>query len=192
MTVIPAKGDLCIIVVPAKAGIQGGGGAAPMSRWPRKAGTETHEEPAIPTHKRLFFAWFFVPVHRLLLRLSRGRILGRLEGHGILILVTRGRRSGKPRSSPLMYFRFDDSDDLIVVASNYGQDRHPAWYLNVAADPGVTVETGGERFAAEARVTRGRERDALLDKVVASNPRFGTYRAATHRRIPVVALRRAR
>ena len=145
----------------------------------------------MPTYRRLFIAWLFVPAHRLLFRLSGGRILGRLEGHGILILVTTGRRSGKPRSSPLMYFRFDDSDDLIVVASNYGQDRHPAWYLNVAADPNVVVETGGERFTAQARVTQGQERAALYDKVAASNPRFAAYRAATEREIPVVALRRA-
>ena len=145
----------------------------------------------MPTYKRLFFAWLFVPVHRVLLRLSRGRILGRLEGHGILMLVTTGRRSGKPRSSPLMYFQFEEAGDLIVVASNYGQDRHPAWYLNVAADPGVTVEIVGERFAAEARIARAQERDVLLDRVIAANPRFAAYRAATQRRLPVVALRRA-
>ena len=103
--------------------------------------------PAIPTYKRLLIAWFFVPFHRLLFRLSNGRLLGELEGHGVLILVTRGRKSGKPRSSPLMYFKFEGSDDLIIVASNYGQDHHPAWYLNAAADPNVSVEIKGETFA---------------------------------------------
>ena len=145
----------------------------------------------MPTYRRLLIAWLFVPLHRLLLRLSRGRILRRLEGHGVLLLETTGRRSGKPRSSPLMYFQFEESTDLIVVASNYGQDRHPAWYLNIAADPLVTVETNGERFAAEARLTEGEERAALLDKVVAANPRFGGYRAGTDREFPVVVLRRA-
>ena len=91
----------------------------------------------------------------------------------------------------MLYFRFEESDDLIVVASNYGQDRHPAWYLNVTADPDVSVETSGERFAAEAHIPQGQERAALYDKVVAANPRFATYRASTHREIPVVALRRA-
>ena len=146
--------------------------------------------PAIPTHKRLLIAWFFVPFHRLLFRLSNGRLLGELEGHGVLILVTRGRTSGKPRSSPLMYFNFEGSDDLIIVASNYGQHHHPAWYLNAAADPNVTVEITGETFTATARITRGDERATLFDKVAASNPRFARYRAATHRQIPVVALRR--
>ena len=146
----------------------------------------------MPTYRRLLIAWLFVPLHRLLLRLSRGRILGRLEGHGVLLLDTTGRRSGKPRSSPLMYFQFEESGDLIVVGSNYGQGRHPAWYLNIASDPRVTVEANGERFAAEARITEGEERAALLDRVVASNPRFGGYRAGTDREIPVVVLRRIR
>ena len=144
----------------------------------------------MPTWKRLLIAWFFVPVHRLLFRLSGGRLLGRLEGTGVLILVTKGRRSGKLRSSPLLYFRFDESGDLIVVASNYGRDRHPAWYLNVAADPDVSVEANGERFAARARITEGEERTALYDKVIAANPRFAIYYAATDRQIPVVMLRR--
>ena len=146
----------------------------------------------MPTWKRLLIAWLFVPVHHFLFRLSGGRLLGRLEGTGVLILVTRGRRSGKRRSSPLLYFRFEEPGGLVVVASNYGQDRHPAWYLNLAADPNVTVETRGERFAAEAHVIRGDERAALYDEVVAANPRFATYRASTRREIPVIALHRAR
>ena len=145
----------------------------------------------MPTYRRLIIAWFFVPMHRLLFRLSGGRLLSRLEGQGVLILVTTGRKSGKLRSAPLMYFQFAESGDLIVVASNYGQDHHPAWYLNIVADPNVSVETNGERFAAEARITQGEERIALFDKVAAANSRFATYRASTDREIPVVALRRA-
>ena len=143
------------------------------------------------TWKRLLIAWFFVPVHRFLFRFSGGRLLGRLEGAGVLILITRGRRSGKQRSSPLLYFQFAECGDLIVVASNYGQDRHPAWYLNIDSDPKVFVETGGERFAAEAHVVQGHERAALFDRVVAANPRYATYRASARREIPVVALRRS-
>ena len=145
----------------------------------------------MPTYRRLIIAWFFVPMHRILFRLSRGRILGRLEGEGVLILVTRGRKSGRLRSSPLMYFQFEESGDLVVVASNYGQDRHPAWYLNIAADPSVSVEISGERFAAEARITQGEERTELFDKVAAANSRFAAYGAGTDRHIPVVALSRA-
>ena len=131
-----------------------------------------------------------MPLHRLLFRISNGRILGRLEGQGVLILVTRGRRSGKLRSSPLLYFQFEEAGDLIVVASNYGRDHHPAWYLNAAADQEMSVETNGERFPARARIIRGKERAALFNKVAAANPRFARYRAATSRQIPVVVLRR--
>ena len=144
------------------------------------------------TWKRLLIAWLFVPVHRLLFRLSGGRVLGSLEGAGVLVLVTKGRKSGEPRSSPLLYFQFEDSDDLIVVASNYGQDHHPAWYLNVTAEPKVSVEASGERFEAEARITQGEGRAALYERVVAANSRYATYRASTRRQIPVVALRRVR
>ena len=80
----------------------------------------------MPTYKRLFIAWFFVPLHRFLFRLSGGRIFGRLEGEGSLVLVTKGRKSGKLRYSPLMYFQFEEAGDIIVIASNYGQDHHPA------------------------------------------------------------------
>ena len=131
-----------------------------------------------------------MPLHRLLFRISNGRILGRLEGQGILILVTRGRRSGKLRSSPLLYLQFEEPGDLIVAASNYGRDHHPAWYLNAVADQDVTVETNGGRFPARARITQGEERAALFDKVAAAIPRFARYRAATGRQIPVVVLRR--
>lgn len=144
----------------------------------------------MPTYKRLVIAWFFVPMHRLLFRLSGGRLLGRLEGVGILVLVTRGRKSGKLRSSPLMYFEFPESSDPIVVASNYGQDRHPAWFLNAEADPNVLVEIQGGRFAAEARITQGEERAALYEQVTRANARFAGYAASTDRQIPVVALRR--
>ena len=147
-------------------------------------------KPAVPTYKRLAIAWFFVPLHRFLFRLSGGRFLGRLEGVGVLILTTRGRRSGKRRSSPLLYFQFEESADFIVVASNYGRDQHPGWYWNLLADPVVGVQTRGERFAAEARICEGEERLALFDRVVATNSRFAAYRAGTDRKIPVIALRR--
>ncbi|MCY4591870.1 MAG: nitroreductase/quinone reductase family protein [Alphaproteobacteria bacterium] len=145
----------------------------------------------MPTWKRRLIAWFFVPVHRFLFRLSGGRLLGRLENTEVLILVTNGRKSGKQRISPLLCFRFEETGDLVIVASNYGQDHHPAWYLNVVAEPNVVVEVRGERFSALAHVVRGDDRTALFDRVVAANSRFATYRASTEREIPVVALRRA-
>ncbi len=145
----------------------------------------------MPTYRRLLILWFFVPLHLFLFRLSGGRIFGRLEGDGSLILVTRGRKSAKRRATPLLYFEVGEPGEYIVVASNYGQDHDPAWFLNVVAEPQVSVEITGERFAAEARVAEREEGIALYDKVAAANSRFAAYRAATERVIPVVALRRA-
>lgn len=144
----------------------------------------------MPTYKRLLIAWLFVPVHRILFRLSRGRLLGRLEGTEVLILVTMSRKSGRRCSSPLLYFQFEDHGDLIVIASNYGQDHHPEWYSNIVADPRVHVEVKEDCFVAEARVTQGRERAELYNKVAETNVRFANYRAYTDREIPVVVLRR--
>ena len=84
-----------------------------------------------------------------------------------------------------MYFRFEESGDFIVVASNYGQDHHPAWYLNIAADPNVSVEASGERFATAAHIAQGEQRSALYDQVAAGNPRFAAYRSGTHARSPL-------
>ena len=143
----------------------------------------------MPTYRRLLILWFFVPLHLFLFRISGGRIFGRLEGDGSLILVTEGRKTGKRRSTPLLYFEVGEPGEYIVVASNYGQGHHPAWFLNVAANPSVSVEITGERFAAEARIAEREEGVALYDKVAAANARFAAYRAATERVIPVVALR---
>ena len=112
------------------------------------------------------------------------------KGEPIVIVVTRGRKSGTPRSSPLMYFQFEGSDEFIVVASNYGLDHHPSWYLNTAADPNVSVEAKGETFAATARITQGEEHTALFNKVATASPRFARYRDAADRPIPVITLRR--
>lgn len=132
----------------------------------------------MPTYKHLIIAWLFVPLHRLLFRLSRGRIWGRLEGVGVLILVTKGRRTGKRCSSLLMYFQFEQGGDLVAAASNYCQGRHPRWHLDITANPNVSVEVDGKSFAAQARITQDHERTELFDKVVERNARFANYRAS--------------
>ena len=74
------------------------------------------------TWKRLLIAWFFVPVHGFLFRLSGGRLLGRLEGTGVLIVITKGRRSGKQRLSPLLYFQFVESADADTASRSGGTE----------------------------------------------------------------------
>jgi deazaflavin-dependent oxidoreductase (nitroreductase family) len=116
------------------------------------------------------------------------------EGHDwrgttTLILTTRGRRSGEQRSTPLIYQR--DGDALLVVASKGGADEPPAWYLNLVADPNVTVQVRGDRFAARARDATAQEKPAMWQKMVATWPAYDEYQQKTSRAIPVVVLERA-
>ena len=76
---------------------------------------------------------------------------GPIEGmhrERLVLLTTTGRRSGEPRTTPLMFDR--DGDDVLVIASNVGAPRHPDWYLNLEADPRVTVELDDDRYEARA------------------------------------------
>lgn len=105
-------------------------------------------------------------------------------GFPTLLLTTRGRRSGKLRRTPLIYGR--DGDRYLLVGSNGGAPRHPAWYLNVVADPEVTVQVGAEVFTARARTANSAERRALWPVVAAVFPRYDTYQAQTERELPLV------
>src|SRR5579884_3300137 len=96
-----------------------------------------------------------------------------------LILTTTGRRSGKPYSTPL-YFG-EDAGRYVLIGSYAGSDKHPQWYLNLVADPNVTVQIRGERFAARARTARGEERERLWRMMAARFPRYEEYRQATER-----------
>ncbi|MBA2338236.1 MAG: nitroreductase family deazaflavin-dependent oxidoreductase [Acidimicrobiia bacterium] len=108
--------------------------------------------------------------------------------HGVdtLLLTTRGRRTGKLRRSALIYGRHGDA--YVVVASKGGGARHPEWYLNLTADPKVSVQVGAERFAATARTASGEERTALWQQMASIWPAYDDYQRRTHRQIPVVVL----
>lgn len=110
------------------------------------------------------------------------------EGTTILILTTKGRRSGQPHSTPLIYE--PHGDDYLIVASKGGADKAPAWYLNLEADPQVEVQVLGERFSAHARTATAAERPALWQAMVAVWPHYDEYQAKTTREIPVVVLER--
>lgn len=114
---------------------------------------------------------------------ANGRRLGERP---LLLLTTVGRRTGQRRTTPMMYLRVDDR--LLVVASNAGAPKHPDWYLNLVANPAVTVEMTGEEFEATAVVPAGEERDRLFARVVAQAPFFADHQAGTDRTIPVVSL----
>jgi deazaflavin-dependent oxidoreductase (nitroreductase family) len=109
--------------------------------------------------------------------------------HPVLLLTTRGARSGRPSVTPLNYSR--DGDRLVVIASSGGSARHPGWYHNLVAEPSVTVELPGETFRALATVAPEPERTRLYDAHAAAMPFFDAYRKRVRsREIPVVVLER--
>ena len=114
---------------------------------------------------------------------------GPLGGPGLLktlLLTTTGRKSGKPGILPLIY---DEADgNYIIVASKGGAPAHPAWYLNLQAQPECQVQVGAKRFTATASDAQGAQRAALWQQMAAGYPPYNDYQAATDREIPVVIL----
>ncbi|GAB3171485.1 deazaflavin-dependent oxidoreductase (nitroreductase family) [Micromonospora palomenae] len=105
-----------------------------------------------------------------------------------LLLTTRGRRSGKLRRTALIYGR--DGDDYLVVASQGGAPQHPAWYLNLLADPEAEVQVGAETFAVRARTAGPEEKPRMWRTMTDIWPAYDGYQTRTDREIPVVVLER--
>jgi deazaflavin-dependent oxidoreductase (nitroreductase family) len=124
-------------------------------------------------------------------RANHGQITkGPFTGRSLLLLTTRGAKTGRERTSPLAYTR--DGDRIFVIASKGGSPTHPDWYRNVRANPRVTVEIGPDRFEANATVANGAERRRLYDLQASRMPAFKEYEKRTSREIPVIVLERAR
>ncbi|MGN8244805.1 nitroreductase family deazaflavin-dependent oxidoreductase [Cellulomonas soli] len=126
----------------------------------------------------------FVRAHVALFRATGGRLGGRVAGLEQVLLTTTGRRSGQPRTVPLA--ATVDGSALVLVASNGGAARDPAWFGNLVADPRVQVQRGREVHPMVARVAQGEERARLWVRVVANNPGYERYSDRTQRVIPVV------
>ncbi|HVB78260.1 MAG TPA: nitroreductase family deazaflavin-dependent oxidoreductase [Candidatus Nitrosotalea sp.] len=123
-----------------------------------------------------------IAVNSAAYRLLRGRGM-----RSMVLLTTRGARTGRERTTPLAAFK--DGRDLLVVASAGGDRSHPAWLLNLARHPdAVFVEQGGRRVQARPEITSGEERERLWRRIVSSAPNFGRYQEQTDRQIPVVRL----
>ena len=120
-------------------------------------------------------------------RLSGGRVGGRfLRGAPVLLLTTIGRKSGRPRTAPLLYL--GDGDELVIVASKGGMSQHPVWFLNLEANPDVEVELGSTRRRMRARRASDEEKAKLWPRLVAMYRDYDDYQARTDRNIPVVIL----
>jgi len=129
-------------------------------------------------------------VHVAIYRLTSGRLGGHVPGlpqARIALIDHTGAKSGKRRTSPLMYCV--KGEGIAVVASKGGQPTHPAWYHNLKANPETTVQLRGERRPVRARVADGEERAELWDRCVALFAGYETYReTAAPREIPIVVL----
>lgn len=118
--------------------------------------------------------------------LTGGRVLSRARAKPMMLLTTTGRRTGRPRTTPLPFFPHDDG--VVVVASNSGRDQHPAWYLNALAEPEVRVQVGPRTSTATARPLEGEERDRAWARLVETAPWYTDYQSQTTRELPVVAI----
>lgn len=108
------------------------------------------------------------------------------NGVPTLLLTTTGRRSGEPRTVPLIFGR--NGDDLVVVASKGGAPDHPLWYTNLEADPRVAVQVRAERGEYVAHTAQGDARSRLWQLMVDQWPNYDIYQSRTERLIPVVVL----
>lgn len=123
------------------------------------------------------------PAHTALYkRFGLARRIGRTP---VLLLTTTGRRSGQKRTVPVMYV---PGEEPVLVASNGGSPSHPAWYLNLLADPRATIEVEGKRREVLARPVSGEEREPLWRRAVEIYPAYAGYQQRTARELPVVVL----
>jgi F420H(2)-dependent quinone reductase len=128
----------------------------------------------------------FTGMHTFFYRLSGGKLGGRLGKSPVLLLTTRGRKTGEQRTTPLLYL--NDHDQVILVASNGGAPIHPAWWLNLQANAQAEVEIGRRKLHMMARQADGEERQRLWPLLVAMYPAYAQYQKKTARQIPIVIL----
>jgi F420H(2)-dependent quinone reductase len=121
-----------------------------------------------------------------LYRASGGRLFGQIAGTPVLLLTTVGRRSGQPRTAPMVYLA--DRERMIVIGSNAGHKTEPAWSLNLEANPAAEVEVGSKRLKVTARIAEGDERAKLWRKMNEQYGGFDDYDARTTREIRVFVL----
>jgi F420H(2)-dependent quinone reductase len=127
-------------------------------------------------------------LHRWLYRASGGKLGKTFFGSPVLLLTTTGRKTGRSRTWPLTYLQ-DKGGCFIVAAAYGGQPKHPAWYLNLRANPYVAIQHGERTQAMIAEVAQGEERSQLWTRLIEAYPAYAEYQRKTKRQIPVVVLR---
>jgi deazaflavin-dependent oxidoreductase (nitroreductase family) len=125
--------------------------------------------------------------HQAVVRVTGGRVLGRIAGMPTVILGTTGRKSGERRTT-MLTAPVVDGDTVVIVASWGGDDRHPQWYRNLEADPEVEITMDGATRPMRARTATPEERAELWPRVVERYKGYGGYQERTDREIPLVVL----
>jgi deazaflavin-dependent oxidoreductase (nitroreductase family) len=125
--------------------------------------------------------------HAGVYRATGGKLFGRMGKSPILLLNTVGRKTGRKRTTPLLYVM--DGEDFVIIASKGGAATHPAWYLNLRANPDATVEIGDREVQVEAGVADPEEKARLWEKMVEMYPTYDDYQRKTEREIPLLVLR---
>jgi deazaflavin-dependent oxidoreductase (nitroreductase family) len=126
--------------------------------------------------------------HRWVYQRTNGKVLSRMRGKPTLLLTTTGRRSGRLHTIPLPYLA--DGDKMIVIGSASGAERHPAWVLNLIANPRVTVQYLADSGPAHAGILAGAERKAMWERINVEAPWYAGYQQRTSREIPLIRLTR--
>ena len=126
-------------------------------------------------------------LHVRLYQATGGRVLGSFRGAPMLLLTTKGRKSGQARTTPLLYVR--DGDTYVVVASNGGMDWEPAWWLNLQANPVAQVQAGPRVLRVRAERVGPEERAGLWSRLTRTYPAFEGYQRRVSREIALVRLR---
>ena len=125
--------------------------------------------------------------HAAIYRATDGRVAGRMFDSPVLLLTTTGRKTGTERTTPLAYV--EDGQNLVVIASNGGAPYHPAWYLNLRANPEARVLVNDRNVRVRAEDARGEERRRLFSRFVEMYAGYENYQRRTKREIPIVVLR---
>lgn len=149
----------------------------------------TERKPFTPTQEKMigFFSRPMSWLNTWIYRASGGRIGGRWTyGAPVMLLTAVGRKSGEPRTTPLLYLR--DGSDIVTVASKAGVSHHPHWFRNLERHAECEVEIGRERIRVRARRASPEEKARLWPQLVAMYPDYAVYQQRTERDIPVVIL----
>lgn len=143
----------------------------------------------VPCGMRLpFAARLFIKAHATLYSLSNGKLATTMRGQPILVLTTRGAKTGAVRKVPIV--PYIEGKNVFVIASLGGAPSNPAWFYNLKADPNVRVQWFADNYRARARILPEPERSQVWERIVAKMPGFGEYQKKTSRIIPVIQLER--